>query len=634
MENILNEAKAIDELKEMLQSSPWGYAYHKILLDEKGCPEDYEFLHVNRAFEELTGLKRENLLGHRVTEVIPGIEKSEFDWIGFYGKIALEGGNEIFEQFSEPLERWYKVQVFSSGKGYFSTLFVDISSERKKTEELENFFAVNPDLLCIADIHGNFVKNNRAWEGILGYTAEELQGRQFLDFVHPDDLEDTLKVMGKLEKQEDVLNFVNRYRTRNGTYRFIEWRSRPVGKLIFAAARDVTEERRIFQKLQDQREQFQLALRGTDDGIWDWDIRRGKLFFSEHWKKMLGYDNRELPDNFETFPSLLWEEDRERVLEYMESYLREEVPKYSIEFRMKHKDGSLRWILSKGEALRDEKGLPYRMVGSHSDITERKKIELQLARERERLSSILEGTRAGTWEWNVQTGEITLNERWAEMLGYTLKELQPLSIATWTYFSHPEDFERGKELLEKHFRGELEYYENEIRMKHREGRWIWVQNRGKVARWTGDGKPLLMSGTHQDITERKENEERLKSSEENFRAFFETMDDLIIIGNRKGDIFYVNPAVTEKLGYAKEDLQELNVFDLCLETERNEAKRKEIVEYMLERKRNVASVSLENEKRSFRARGKPNVVWSMERQRSSLQHFQGHFQGAGGSAKV
>lgn len=824
MENILNDENALRDVKEMLQSWPWGYAYHRILLDDRGNPVDYEFLYANKAFEDLTGLKRKDIVGHRATEVLPGIEKSEFDWIGFYGKIALEQRDETFEQFSEILGRWYQVQAFSSEKGYFTTLFVDITSEKQRAEELENFFAVNLDLLCIADAEGNFIKVNRAWEGILGYAPEELRGRRFLEFVHPEDLKKTLNAMEQLEKEEDVLNFVNRYRSKDGTYRFIEWRSHPKGRFIYAAARDiterlaaevrlkesrerlslaldagghgywdlnletdvfylsprnytmlgyeegefpmtwevwaellhpedresvisevekcrrkesfyelefrlrckngsyawiggrgksyslegiakpsrvvgvqvdiqerkereeyshhlsniveqihepiletdtdfcitymnraaeqltgytleevrgkkthffsssleeienhekmyqivkekgraewefvnkrrngeeyivramvnslrdtrgilrgyasfrrdVTEERRMLRELQEQREQFQLVLRGTDDGIWDWDIRGGKLFLSEHWKKMLGYEDRELENKFESFSSLLWEEDREWVLEYMESYLREEVPKYSLEFRMKHKNGSFRWILSKGEALRDEKGLPYRMVGSHSDITERKKIELQLARERERLTSILEGTRAGTWEWNVRTGEIILNERWAEMLGYTLEELQPLSIAIWKRFSHPEDVERSEKLLEKHFRGELEYYENEIRMKHCKGHWIWVQDRGKVARWTEDGKPLLMSGTHQDITERKENEERLKSSEENFRTFFETLDDLMIIGKPGGAISYTNPAVTEKLGYTPEELKKMNVLDLHPESVRGEAEQ-------------------------------------------------------------
>lgn len=110
-----------------------------------------------------------------------------------------------------------------------------------KTNELENFFSVALDLLCIADTSGNFVKVNKAWENILGYSSEDLEHRQFLEFVHPDDIQATLETMAQLSEQHPILNFTNRYRTKDGDYRYIEWRSTPSGQLIYAAARDITE---------------------------------------------------------------------------------------------------------------------------------------------------------------------------------------------------------------------------------------------------------------------------------------------------------------------------------------------------------------------------------------------------------
>ena len=118
---------------------------------------------------------------------------------------------------------------------------IDITEEKERSAELERFFSVNLDLLCIADIEGNFIKINRAWSDILGYSLDELENRKFLEFVHTDDMDATLHAMSKLAGQEEVLNFVNRYRCRDGSYRFIEWRSHPYGKLIYAAARDITE---------------------------------------------------------------------------------------------------------------------------------------------------------------------------------------------------------------------------------------------------------------------------------------------------------------------------------------------------------------------------------------------------------
>ena len=137
-----------------------------------------------------------------------------------------------------------------------------------------------------------------------------------------------------------------------------------------------------------------------------------------------------------------------------------------------------------------------RSTGFLYQVTERKKFEDALSTERRRLAFILEGTHAGTWEWNVQTGETVFNERWAEIIGYTLEEISPVSIETWERFAHPDDFKRSSEPLQKHFRGELDYYECEARMRHKEGHWVWVVDRGRVSLRTPDGSPLLVSGTH------------------------------------------------------------------------------------------------------------------------------------------
>lgn len=129
-----------------------------------------------------------------------------------------------------------------------------------------------------------------------------------------------------------------------------------------------------------------------------------------------------------------------------------------------------------------------------------------LQQERRHLQSVIDGTNVGTWEWNVQTGETLFNARWAEIIGYSLEELAPISIDTWMRFAHPDDLKQSADLLSRHFAGDLPFYEIETRMRHKAGHWVWVLDRGKVATWTEDGKPLLMSGTHQDISQRKQAE--------------------------------------------------------------------------------------------------------------------------------
>jgi PAS domain S-box-containing protein len=118
-----------------------------------------------------------------------------------------------------------------------------------KTAELDRFFSVALDLLCIADTDGYFRRLNQQWEVALGYSLQELEGRRFLDLVHPDDVESTQQEIAVLADQQISLNFVNRYRCRDGSYRWLDWRSFPVGNLIYAAARDITERKQTEEQL-------------------------------------------------------------------------------------------------------------------------------------------------------------------------------------------------------------------------------------------------------------------------------------------------------------------------------------------------------------------------------------------------
>jgi|GEM_PF-595768 len=141
--------------KNILQKAPFGYAYHKIILDDKGNPVDYEFLDVNPAFEKLTGLKTGDIINRKVTEAIPGITKEgDFDWIGYYGEIALNGGEKEFEQYSKPLKKWYRVNAYSIEKHYFTTVFTDITQEKFIINASKYFLGIHgeePDYQKICD---------------------------------------------------------------------------------------------------------------------------------------------------------------------------------------------------------------------------------------------------------------------------------------------------------------------------------------------------------------------------------------------------------------------------------------------------------------------------------------------------
>ena len=146
------------------------------------------------------------------------------------------------------------------------------------------------------------------------------------------------------------------------------------------------------------------------------------------------------------------------------------------------------------------------------DVSEQKHAQLQLLKERKRLENVISGTNVGTWEWNIQKDEIHINKRWAMILGYTEKELLPVTSRTWRELGHPDDMRESRLALNDHFKGNRALFDVECRMRHKNGEWVWVQNCGRVISRTEDGKPLMMYGTHTDITERKRAQEKLQQA--------------------------------------------------------------------------------------------------------------------------
>ncbi|MBT3390484.1 MAG: PAS domain-containing protein [Chloroflexi bacterium] len=152
-----------------------------------------------------------------------------------------------------------------------------------------------------------------------------------------------------------------------------------------------------------------------------------------------------------------------------------------------------------------------------------------LIRLTEQYQLAIDGSGVGLWDWRVQTGEFEYNERWAEMIGFTLDELQPVSIETWLQNAHPDDLKKANAAIEQHFLGVTEVYECEVRMKHKSGEWIWVLDRGKVVEWDTAGKPVRMVGTHLDITARKAAHAELVNNAVRYRELFNNMSSGVAV---------------------------------------------------------------------------------------------------------
>ncbi|MBC6368498.1 PAS domain S-box protein [Algoriphagus sp. AK58] len=269
--------------------------------------------------------------------------------------------------------------------------------------------------------------------------------------------------------------------------------------------------------------------------------------------RMLGYTPDELLKK--TFQDITHPDDLFKDMEFAQQLFERKINSYSMEKRYFTSEGEIIWINLNGTAVRNEDGSFRYFIAQIENINPRKLAYQALQEQKERFENVIRGTKAGIWEWNIQTGETVFNEIWAEIIGYSLDELGPISIKTWEKFAHPEDLEKSGKLLEKCFTGESEYYECECRMRHRDGHWVWVLDRGKVLSWTYDGKPEKMFGTHMDISRFKSLEDELLKKEAFIQAMLDTIDIGIVACDANGNLNLFNKAT---MGFHGIDTKEID----------------------------------------------------------------------------
>ncbi|MCE9647585.1 MAG: PAS domain-containing protein [Chloroflexi bacterium] len=248
----------------------------------------------------------------------------------------------------------------------------------------------------ITDPNGVIQYTNPGFEKVYGYTNEEALGktpRILKSGILPDD--GYKKFWGTLLNGGTVSGEIVNKR-KDGTIIPISGTNSPIldehGKVLgfLAVHQDISERKKSEEQLRKSQEQYALAAEGANDGLWDWDITKNEIYYSPRWKSMLGYEEHELTKGFEDWENLIHPDDRDYALNARNDYLSGKAGTYDIEIRLRHKDGSWRWIRDRGKALRDSEGRAVRMAGSHSDVTERKMAEETIRRRNEYLAASAE----------------------------------------------------------------------------------------------------------------------------------------------------------------------------------------------------------------------------------------------------
>lgn len=314
------------------------------------------------------------------------------------------------------------------------------------------------------------------------------------------------------------------------------------------------ERKQAEEVLRESEAKFRFLTESTPDIVWTVDMDFNTTYVNPSIENVLGFTPEErinqCPEEMVTPESL---KSIKKLLkkEYIKDKLRSTGSTRSITVMTEYymKGGGTLWLENHVRWIRNEKSRITGIHGISRDITARRQAEKALKESREQLKLALKGGDLGTWDWNTETDRMDFNERWAEMKGYSINEIEP-HLNTWKKLVHPDDLPGIYEILNKHLEGKTDFYEAEFRMRHETGNWLWILDRGKVIERDNKGNPLRVCGTHLDITDRKRAEEELRASEERYRRLIENQGEGIAIVNPEEQFNFANPAAKEIFGVA------------------------------------------------------------------------------------
>jgi PAS domain S-box-containing protein len=550
-----------------------GFAYHKVLFDKAGRPVDYVFLEINDAFERLTGLKRENVLGKTVTEVLPGIENDPADWIGKYGKVATTGQPMKFESYSAPLQKWHLVFAYSPEEGYFVATFEDVS-ERKRTEDairrLNERFEMAQHAAGVGvwdwDLKTGHIEWTPEMFPLFGLDPQKdaASFESWNAVLHPEDRE---KASAKIDEALEKHSFLD------SEYRIV----RPDGQVIWINALgkgiyddqnkptrmsgiciDVTERKKAEEILREQN----LVISSASDAVFSTD----KLFIIKSWnraaERIFGWKAKEVIGKATisifnpVYPALNGTAREQAIAQLMNNgFWRGEILYHK-------KDGSPIPVSVSASLVKDENCSVTGVVAIVHDITARKMREKALREAQHDLNHAQAVAKTGSWRLDTRRDVLRWSDETYRMFGVPMGT--PLTYENFLEMIHPDDREYVDEKWKAGLRGEPYDVEHRIIV---DGKVKWVREKAELE-FDKDGTLLGGFGTTQDITDLVEMREKLRFYSKNLEELVEEKtkqlkdaEKLITIGQTAGmvghDIRNPLQSIDGAIYLAKEELQSL-----------------------------------------------------------------------------
>ncbi len=274
-------------------------------------------------------------------------------------------------------------------------------------------------------------------------------------------------------------------------------------------------------------EQLGKLISITKIGLWIWNLQTGSVQYSKEYAEILGYDLEELKPTVETWEGLVYPEDLDATNEIIDAHVAGKSPEYEAEFRMIKKDGTIIWGHDKGKVTEfDEQGKPLMLCGVLQDITRLKTTEDELKDNQAILNLAIEIAEFGSWHWNLRDDKIVYNDIFLKLLGYEKDEVDG-SLDRWMSLIHPDDLGNTNKLLDDYIAGITSSYQCNMRMKHKDGHFIWVRDIGRIVEWDADGNPLLVVGGHMSIDNLVKLQERQQETMDQLRIYQEHLEEQI-----------------------------------------------------------------------------------------------------------
>ncbi|MEM1321739.1 MAG: PAS domain S-box protein [Bacteroidota bacterium] len=419
--------------------------------------------------------------------------------------------------------------------------------------------------IIISDLNNNITYVNERMSELSGYAADEIVGKKTdAILIHRDKVKNIEDKIKKSFGGKEVVYEVEHRRKDSGEYWCAQTRVTPFkdhkGEIVGAIGiiTNITELKEAQKALKESEERYRLLFEHAFDGIILFDTRKNRPITCNN--KVLEFFNCTEQAFYDASPLDLspeFQEDGTPSVEARAKLLEQLEREHQIRYEWVHQRSDGKLINTEIYTFTLPKPNQHLRISVLKDISERKKNRKAIKESEERLRMALDGAQLGTWDWDMQTGATTYNRRWAEMLGYSLEEIEPTHMS-FNRLVHPDDLDLVRAAMQEHINNHTPFFEAEIRMISKSGEIRWIYDRGRVSTYDEQRQPIRASGIHVDLTQIKKYELEIKQSEESFRKLFEQSPFGIMLRELHEDHFrQVNQKACEMFGYSREEMTQL-----------------------------------------------------------------------------